>query len=150
MTLQLTSITYNDIATIYYNVTLELLQYIRYNVNVKEVKIIRYHNLIPVPGKENTICRLIRKFPKDKWNDILEYKLNNLSDSYKDNHNQKCFWISAMNTISTDTQNKLSMDLHLYKSLNINEYLEICLCEKINDVIDDDAFIDTIQKYLIF
>ena len=108
-----------------------LLNRIKFNLDIVEIKIIS--------GKSTLIERWIRKLPKDKWNDKLETKLSSLSQEYATIYKtniSEIFWISAMNKIAPEIHNKLAWNLHIDRTINIDEYKEICLYETIDKVIN--------------
>jgi len=112
-----------------------LLNRIKLNLDIVEIKIIS--------GKSTLIERWIRKLPKNKWNDKLENKLSSLSHKYATickNNISEIFWISAMNKIETILHNKLAWNLHIDRTINIDEYKEICLYETIDKVISNEEF----------
>lgn len=116
-----------------------LLNRIKFNLDIVEYKLISETNVIDEPNY-TILERWIRKLPKDKWNDNLETKLCSLSSEYATNQDRKIFWISAMNKIDSDLQHKLVWKLHIYRTINIKEYNEICLLETVDKVISDEEF----------
>lgn len=116
-------------------ITKILLNQIMFNLNIVEVRI--------ASGKVTLIEKWIRKMPEDKWNDKLENKLSLLSLEYTTackNNISEIFWISAMNKIKPELQNKLAWNLHIDRTINIDEYKEKCLFETIDKVISNDKF----------
>jgi len=112
-----------------------LLNRIKFNLDIVEIKI--------VSGKSSLIEKWVRKLPKDKWNDKLETKLSSLSQEYAiicKNNISKIFWISAMNKIEPSFHNKLAWNLHIDRTINIEEYKEIYLFETIDKVISNEEF----------
>lgn len=114
-----------------------IIRHIRFNSKIREIR---------VNWNSSDGIRWIRKMPKDKWIDMLENKLIMISSVYANRNilDGDIFWVCCKK-MPSDLHNSLTLELHMTKSMSIDEYRYKCILETVEKVVLDEEFYSNIH-----